>query len=67
MLVIPLLGIPVIDGYRTSGINCGNWKKYISDGVHPWVSDGAGLKMYSRMIVGGLQRIFGILPEIPKP
>lgn len=65
--VAGMLGIPVIDGYRTSGINCGNWKKYISDGVHPWVSDGAGLKMYSRMIVGGLQRIFGILPEIPKP
>lgn len=65
--VAGMLGIPVIDGYRTSGINCGNWKKYISDGVHPWVSDGAGLKMYGRMIIGGLQKIFSILPEIPKP
>ena len=63
-----MLGIPVIDGYRTSGINCGNWKQFISaDGVHPWVKGGNGMKMYGRMIVGGLQRILAILPEIPKP
>ena len=65
--VAGMLGIPVIDGYRSSGINCGNWKKYISDGVHPWVSNGAGLKMYGRMMIGGLQRILGILPDIPLP
>lgn len=65
--VAGMLGIPVIDGYRTSGINCGNWKKYISDGVHPWIVGGTGMKMYGRMVVGGLQRIFGMLQEIPKP
>lgn len=65
--VAGMLGISVIDGYRTSGINCGNWKKYISDGVHPWIVGGTGMKMYGRMVVGGLQRIFGMLPEIPKP
>ena len=65
--VAGMLGIPIIDGYRTSGINCGNWKKYISDGVHPWIVGGNGMKMYGRMIVGGLQTIFGQMPNIPLP
>lgn len=62
-----LLGIPIIDCYRTSGINCGNWRKFLSDGTHPWVADGVGLKMYARCLIGGLQTIFGQMPNIPLP